>query len=35
MEKVGDIEFECRQLERGQNFNAQLQKGAKFKCTDT
>ncbi len=29
----GDTEFECKQLEGGQNFNAQLQRGgAKSEC---
>ena len=35
--KGGDIEFECKPLEGGQNFNAQLQRvggGAKSECTD-
>ncbi len=27
VEKGGDIEFECKQLEGGQNFSAQLQRG--------
>ena len=32
----GDREFECKQLEREQNFNTQLQRGgAKFECTYT
>ncbi len=30
----GDIEFECKQLDGEQNINAQLQRGAKFECTD-
>ncbi len=33
--KGGDIEFECKQLEgEGQNFNAQLQRGAEFESND-
>ncbi len=36
MERGGDIEFECKQLEGEQNSNAQLQRGEhnfRFQCT--